>query len=316
MIKSIALIGGGGFIGINLTNFFAEKNYKVLVIGRSTIDKEKFMSDDIKTKLIDVNHTSKLIEALEEYENVIWLVNNLLPSLQMDSLVDDFNLNVNPLIKFMESCKVLKQMKRFVFISSGGTIYGDSFNNEFFTENSVSKPISAYGMSKIISENYVEYITKKASFDSYILRPSNVYGNFQNLLKPQGIIGYTFDAVLNKRSIDLFGDGKVTRDFIHVLDLACAIECCVDNSYRGSQVEKYNVGSQKGYSIKEIIDLIRGVTKQEINTISKPLRDFDCVYNVLDVSKIEMDLGWKPMIDIKDGLQSVWRWMSVKQEQN
>ncbi|GAA3982762.1 NAD-dependent epimerase/dehydratase family protein [Pedobacter ginsengiterrae] len=312
MKKSIALIGGSGFIGTNLANFFAEKNYNVLVIGRSSIDKERFKSDNIKTVLIDVNHTSKLIEALEEYENVIWLVNNLLPGLKMDSLVDDFNLNVSPLVKFLELSRDAMQMKRFIFISSGGTIYGDSVNNTFFTETCPAKPISAYGMSKIVSENYVEYITDKANFDSYILRPSNVYGNFQNLVKPQGIIGFAFNAVINNSTIELFGDGMVTRDFVHVLDLATAIECCVNNIYEGSKVEKYNVASQNGYTIKEIIDLIKEITHTPIKTISKPLRDFDCIYNVLDISKIETNLHWKPKIDIKEGLDSVWKWMNIK----
>lgn len=312
MSKSIALIGGGGFIGTNLANFFIERRYDVLVVGRSSINKERFVSDRIKTSLIDVNHTSKLLEVVEGYDNVVWLVNNLLPSLKMDSLVDDFNLNVSPLVKFLELCKSLKQMKRFIFISSGGTIYGDSVGNKFFTENCETKPISAYGMSKIISENYVEYITGKTNFDSYILRPSNVYGNFQNLLKPQGIIGYAFNAVLNNSTIELFGNGMVTRDFIHVFDLASAIECCIDNIFVGTKVEKYNVGSQNGYTIKEIIDLVKEITDTDIKTTSKPLREFDCLYNVLDVSKIKNNLEWKPKIDIKDGLESVWKWMSVK----
>ena len=311
MSKSIALIGGSGFIGTNLANFFIEKEYDVLVIGRSLINKERFLSDKIKTSLIDVNHTSKLLEVIDGYDNVVWLVNNLLPSLKMDSLVDDFNLNVSPLVKFLELCKDSK-MKRFIFVSSGGTIYGDSVDNNFFTENCEAKPISAYGMSKIISENYVEYITRKTNFDSYILRPSNVYGNFQNLLKPQGIIGYAFNAVLNDTTIELFGEGMVTRDFVHVFDFASAIERCIENTWAGRKVEKYNVGSQNGYTIKQIIDLIKEITDKDISTVSKPLREFDCLYNVLDISKIKNNLGWNPKIDIKDGLESVWKWMSIK----
>jgi UDP-glucose 4-epimerase len=309
MIKSVALIGGGGFIGTNLANFFIKRNYKILIIGRGKIDKKKFISNDINTMLVDVNHTSKLVEAIEDYENVIWLVNNLLPSLKMDSLVDDIDLNINPLIKFLELSSGVKKIKKFVFISSGGTVYGDSIDNHFFTETSYTKPISAYGMSKIISENYIEYITRKASFDSYILRPSNVYGNFQNLLKPQGIIGYAFDAVINNRTLELFGDGQITRDFIHVFDLAHAIECCILNNYIGAQTEKYNVGSQIGYTVKEIINLVQEVTNTRINTVPMPLRQFDCLYNVLDITKIKKKFGWKAKININDGLALVWKEM-------
>lgn len=307
MIKSVALIGGGGFIGINLANFFIKRNYKILVIGRSEVDKKKFVSNDINTMIVDVNHTAKLVEAIEDYENVIWLVNNLLPSVKMDSLVDDIELNINPLIRFLELSSCLNKVKKFVFISSGGTVYGDSLGNNFFTETSYTKPISAYGMSKIISENYIEYITRKASFDSYILRPSNVYGNFQNLLKPQGIIGYAFDSVINNRTLELFGNGQITRDFIHVFDLAHAIECCILNNYVGAQVEKYNVGSQIGYTVKEIINLVEEVTNTSISTVPMPLRQFDCLYNVLDTTRIQKCLGWKAKININDGLALVWK---------
>lgn len=309
MNKSIALIGGGGFIGTNLANYFSAQDYKVLVVSRSLVEKSKFTSKQIEISLIDVNHTSKLVEALSEYENIIWLVNNLVPSTSMDSLIDDFDFNVNPLIKLLESASDLEKLKRFVFISSGGTIYGDSPNRIDLTEDCEKKPISAYGLSKIISENYIEFIVKNAKFDSYILRPSNVYGSHQNLNKPQGIIGYAFNAILNNKSIDLYDEGKVIRDFIHVMDLAEAVKHCVENKRVKSKVKKYNIGSQTGYSIKEVLNLIESVSCEKLKTVSKPSRDFDCHYNVLDISKITDDLGWKPKIDLETGLAEVWQWI-------
>lgn len=314
MSKSIALIGGAGFIGTNLANFFVTNNYKVLVISRSTVEESKLNSNQIEKKVIDVNHTSKIIEALSEYENIVWLVNNLVPSSSMDSLIDDFDFNVNPLIKFLESSSKLKKLKRFVFISSGGTIYGDSKNKINLKEESEKKPISAYGLSKIISENYIEFITKRSSFESYILRPSNVYGNHQNLIKPQGIIGYAFNSILNDKSIDLFGQGKMTRDFIHVLDLAEAVRCCVENTYEKAKVEIYNVGSQKGYTIKDVLDLINEISDKKVNTISKPARIFDCDYNVLNCDKIKIDLNWEPKIELKIGLHTVWNWIKYEKK--
>lgn len=309
MNKSIALIGGGGFIGTNLANFFSAQDYKVLVVSRSLIEKSKFTSDQIEVSLIDVNHTSKLVEALSEYENIIWLVNSLVPSTSMDSLIDDFDFNVNPLIKLLESASDLKRIKRFVFISSGGTIYGDTLDRIDLKEDCEKKPISAYGLSKIISENYIDFIVQNTKFDSYILRPSNVYGCHQNLNKPQGIIGYAINAILNNKSIDLYDEGKVVRDFIHVMDLAEAVKYCVENKGLNFKVKKYNIGSQTGYSIKEVLSLIEKVSSKKIKTVSKPARDFDCHYNVLDISKVNDELGWKPKIDLETGLAEVWQWI-------
>ncbi len=312
MKKSIALVGGGGFIGTNLANYFSYQDYKVLVVNRSLITKSKFSSKEIEISLIDVNHTSKLVEALSEYENIIWLVNNLVPSTSMDSLIDDFDFNVNPLIKLLESASDLKKLKKFVFISSGGTIYGDSPNKIDLTEDCEKKPISAYGLSKIISENYIEFIVKNSKFHSYILRPSNVYGSHQNLNKPQGIIGYAFNAILNNKSIDLYDEGKVIRDFVHVLDLAEAVKSCMENNSVKSKITTYNIGSQTGYSIKEVLNLIERVSCEKLKTISKPSRDFDCHYNVLDISKIKDDLGWKPKINLETGLADVWQWIQAE----
>jgi UDP-glucose 4-epimerase len=310
MDKSVALIGGNGFIGKNLTNYFLEKDYNVLVIGRNIVEDSDNLNGKLINKLIDVNKTSKLIDVLFEYENIIWLVNDLVPGSTMDCLVDDFTFNITPLINFLESVKKLIILKRFVFISSGGTIYGDSLNRTDLNEDSPKNPISAYGLSKIIAENYINFITKRSSFESIIIRPSNVYGNHQNFKKPQGIVGYAFNALVNNKTIELYGEGKVIRDFVHVLDLAEAIKCCIERKCETATVKTYNVGSQAGYSVKEVLDMINEISNQKIQTTLKPSRSFDCSYNVLDISKIKNELKWQPKVEIKDGLRRVWEWIN------
>lgn len=309
MNKSIALIGGGGFIGTNLTDFFIAQDYNVLVLGRNVIEDAPRLTHKIKRRLLDVNKTLKLIEALQEYENVVWLVNDLVPSASMDSLVDDFTFNITPLINFLESANRLPNLKRFVFLSSGGTIYGDSYNRTFLKEDHLKTPMSAYGLSKMVAENYIDFITKRSSFESVILRPSNVYGNHQNLKKPQGIVGFAFNALINNRTIDLYAEGQVIRDFIHVLDLAEAVKCCVEKKHEIANVNIYNTGSQAGYSIRDILDIIERIAGEKIQTVAKPARTFDCDFNVLDINKIQSELGWQPKIKIEDGLTNVWRWV-------
>lgn len=309
MEKSIALVGGGGFIGTNLANYFWEQGFNVLIIGRSAVNETRLLSKEIKVDLLDVNHTSKLNEAVQNYENIVWLANNLVPSITMDSLVDDYNFNVSPVVKFIESTTELRSLKRFIFLSSGGTIYGDSLQAKKITEENQKSPISPYGLSKIISEHYIQFLTKDKNFDSYLLRPSNVYGNFQNLLKPQGIIGYAFNAILENKAIDLYDDGKVIRDFLHVNDLASAIKKCILQPNVGKSTQIYNVGAEIGYSIKEVLTLIEKVSGKKIQVIAKPKRNFDCDYNVLDCAKIKNDLHWKPVVDLEEGLKLVWEWV-------
>lgn len=312
MSKSIALIGGAGFIGTNLANFFLSIGYRVLIIDRHPVDKKKIISTKIDQKLIDVNITSDLIEALKENENVIWLVSDLIPSVSMDNLVDDFIFNINPLIKFLEYAKNLKQLKCFVFISSGGTVYGNSINNISFKENSPNNPVSAYGLSKLISENYIEFITRKSHFMSYILRPSNVYGCFQNLIKPQGIIGFAFKAIIEQKPIELYNGGMMVRDFIHVLDFAEAIKLCLETTLEKSKIEIYNIGSSNGHSIIDILNLVNEISGAQIKIIDKPAREIDCNFSILDTDKIRNRLNWQSRININEGLTSVWNWIRTE----
>lgn len=313
MKRKIGIIGGAGFIGQNLTNFFVDCGYEVYVVSRK-IDKTKLQHPNIIGAEVNVENTATLFESLKQCETIIWLVSSLVPSVSNDSLVDDFDSNISPLIRFLELAKTSIFFKRFVYLSSGGTIYGDSLDNKPLDEDSSKKPISSYGLSKIVTENYIKFLTSTSHFQSFILRPSNVYGQFQNLIKPQGIIGYAFKSVINKTSIDLYNDGRVTRDFIHVNDLANAVHSCMQSDFKETHTAVYNVGSQKGYTIKEILEKINDTTQIQIHTIPKSSRSFDCNYNVLKIEKIKRDMNWEPKIEIEEGLNMVWNW--IKNEEN
>jgi UDP-glucose 4-epimerase len=170
-------------------------------------------------------------------------------------------------------------------------------------------PISGYGLSKIISEKYIEFFSVNSEIQYYILRPSNVYGLYQNFSKPQGIIGFAFKSIINNTSLNIYDEGKVTRDFIYVSDLAEAINCCIDSEFKNSISTIYNVGSQKGYSIIEILNKIKKITQKELLIIAKPSRSFDCNYNVLNIEKIKAELNWQPKIELDEGLKYIWNWI-------
>jgi UDP-glucose 4-epimerase len=307
-MKNICIIGGGGFIGKNLTIFYSQKGYAVKVIGRSASD-FYFNQKNIEFLQLDIANTDQLIKALSSCEFVIWLASALVPSTKNESLVNDFELNTAPLIHFFEKANRMPFLKKFIYLSSGGTIYGDTNDHKPLDENTSKHPISSYGLSKIVTENYIKFLTQNLPIQSFILRPSNVYGKYQNLLKPQGIIGFAFQSILNNTSIDLYNEGKVTRDFIYVTDLVKAIDCCFESDFKISETSVYNVGSQQGYTIKEVLDKISGIATKNLNIIVKPSRDFDCSYNVLKIDKINKELNWNPETDFDEGLQIVWNWI-------
>ena len=144
--KSIVIIGGTGFIGINLANYFYINGYTVLIIGRSKIPTGKLVSNKIKTEYFDVIDTISLVKSITDFENIIWLVTNLIPNSSLVSIVDDFKINIKPLIAFLEKSTDFINLQNFIFMSSGGTIYGNSFNN---------RPVPSVELSSITSTSAI-----------------------------------------------------------------------------------------------------------------------------------------------------------------
>ncbi|KEY18825.1 NAD-dependent epimerase/dehydratase family protein [Kaistella antarctica] len=314
MNKKIALIGGGGFIGTNLANYLKNSSFEIKIITKRPIVRRNFQDDDIEEILINVNNTNELISSVKDCEYIVWLVNELVPAATMNSVVDDFIFNTTSLVHFLEKSSELKKLEKFIYISSGGTIYGDAGDFRDLKEQDPKVPISAYGLSKIVSEQYIDYFSRKSDFKCLILRPSNVYGKFQNFSKPQGIIGFTLNAVMTDKSINLFDKGKIYRDFIYVDDLASAVKSLILQPSENINIEIYNVGSQKPTAIFEVLNLIEKVTQKEIHLNHKPARSFDCIYNVLDISKLHDHVGWKPVVELEEGLVLVWEW--IQQQHN
>lgn len=305
-MKKTAIIGGNGFIGSNLANFLIKKNKELKILDKY-IDENKFNSNSLAIDFVkcDINNTSKLISYIKDCTEIIWLVHTSVPSTSMTNIINDLNSNLNPLVNFLIELKKIDKIKKFIFLSSGGTIYGEPEIKEPIRENHIINPISNYGLTKFIQEKYISLILKFTQIKVFILRPSNVYGVNQNLDKPQGIIGHTFKSIENKIPIDLYGSGKVIRDFIYVDDLSQAIYNCLEFKSCNNNLECYNIGSQNGLAIIEIIKRIEKITKQKVKINYKKTRHFDCSYNVLDSSSFSKYYSWEAIVDIEKGLSLI-----------
>ena len=308
-LKKIAIIGGHGFIGKNFTDFFLEHGYPVTLVGKNS--GSKTFQPEVVSVTAMVHETPKIVDAIKDCEIIIWLASSLIPGVHETSLEKDFETNVKPVIALLENAHQLV-LQKFIYLSSGGTIYGDSEEHIPVSEDHSKSPISEYGLSKLVAEQYIQFLTRSSDFESYILRPSNVYGKYQNLNKPQGIIGFAFKSLLNGTAIDLYNDGRVVRDFIFVMDLAEAVLKCIETPIQKSLTHIYNVGNGKPNSIKEMIDKISSISGTEVQTVAKPPRNFDCEYNVLDIEKIRKDLHWQPEVEVDEGLKEVWEWIKAK----
>ncbi len=309
-MQKVSIIGGNGFLGKNFVTYFSSLEYQVISIDHN-INPIQTGSANLTKKQVDVQDIDALLEATQESNIVIWLVHATVPSSSHNNCTEDFHLNISPLIKFLENSIQLKNLKKFIYISSGGTIYGNPTIYKPIVESHEKIPISAYGLSKLIAEEYITFLTKNKLFESIILRPSNIYGPFQNLVKPQGIIGYAFKSIKEKQPLTIYNGGKVVRDFVFIKDIAEAIQLVIEGEVSPGITESYNLGSSKGYAIYEILQMIEAISKEKLLIENKTARSFDCDYNVLDITKFNTKYKWTPRITMADGLLDVWNWINT-----
>lgn len=314
MNKRCLIIGGGGFIGYNLTEYLLKDDFHIKVIDRYTDNLNNIESTFSKLTLIkgEVAETKFLLDHLKDFENIIWLVHTTVPSTSMDNIEEDLTENIFPLIRFLSAIKTNPGIEKFIYLSSGGTIYGNPVVKKPITEDQPKIPLSSYGLTKYIAEHYINFILSESTIQRIIFRPSNVYGLYQNLNKPQGIIGHSFKAAINNHPLVLYNLGVMTRDFLFVTDLTNAIHKSLTTDKLKDYSYIFNIGSGKGFLIKEIINKITEISKLEIKIIDKPLRTFDCDYNVLSISKLTDHLNWAPKVSLEEGLFKVWNWIKAQ----
>ena len=242
------------------------------------------------------------IEKYEHIEHVYYFAGKSTPSLLEAELYKGYFSDQETLVMMLESCAKLANIKTFVYGSSGGTIYGDSINIPCI-ESQETKPISAYGLSKLIQENYILFLARKLGYFEKIARISNPYGRVltHGSKHLQGFIDTSIDKITKNETIEIWGDGEIVRDFIHISDLVEGIKAL---SRESTPPGIYNIGSGKGYSLNEIISIYesKGI-EREVKYIKS--RYIDVPVNILDIKKIQEVTDWVPKISLETGISEI-----------
>lgn len=316
MKKKCLVVGGNGFIGKNLVEVLLDEGFEVVVFDISISNIKNLINKNEKVTYIegDVSNIPYLVNASKGCQQVVWLIHTTVPATSMYDIEFDLQSNIPPLIKFVLQLIKLNKIKKFIYLSSGGTVYGEPDTILPINEDYKKDPISSYGLTKLVAEEYLSFLFKKSKIDAYILRPSNVYGKYQNLKKPQGLIGHVLKSVLLKESFNIYGDGSIIRDYIHVKDVSRAIKYCLTFAEKSNENPLIlNVGSGIQKSINDILIALVDIIGEPIKYNNLPERSFDCKFNVLDINKSKNTLSWKPIISLEEGLREVWEWIqSIK----
>lgn len=310
-MKKCLVIGGNGFIGKNIVLELLKNQYSVVVfdIVTNNIKEAVIERENIHFIEGDFNNTTYLTEQIKDVDCVVWLIHTTVPATSMYDVEFDLMSNIPPLLRFFQYLLDENSVKKFIYLSSGGTVYGNPTQYNPIDESFTKNPISSYGLTKLIAEEYITFLTKNSKIESFILRPSNVYGRYQNLKKPQGLIGHVFKSIIVNEPITIFGDGTIVRDYVHVTDLSKAIISCIEFKNKINYPLVLNIASGQPTSINDIIQNATSITQKQVKIITHEAREFDCNYNVLSIEKAFKTINWIPEIDIKTGMQDEWLWI-------
>lgn len=292
-MRNVLVVGSNGFIGKNICRHLQKLGYKIFAADRASKSSHSHFDNYFPFDVTTDNFSS----IINDVDSVIYLVSTLLPQPSNQNIEIDITENLIPVIKLLESIRVAGRQIKVIFSSSGGTVYGDHDN--LIPENSALVPKCSYGILKVTVEHYLKLYHDLHGIPSVSLRLSNPYGPGQNINKPQGVVGIFLNKILAHENIEIWGDGSVIRDFVHVDDVANAFSHALAAS-NGADI--FNIGSGVGLSLKDLLTLMFELTETKSEIIYQPPRQVDVTCNILDISKAKRFLNWQPNISIKNGL--------------
>ncbi|WP_284078210.1 NAD-dependent epimerase/dehydratase family protein [Herbaspirillum aquaticum] len=297
-----AVLGAGGFIGTNLCRALVGRVDSLRAFGRRQSFPEALRGCDWMPG--DFADPTCMAAAVAGCDVVFHLVNATTPASANVDKVADLNANVASTLHLLDACRETG-VKRVVFVSSGGTIYG--IPEQVPTpETSPTNPITAYGIGKLAIEKYLGLYEYLYGLEYRVLRVANPFGPFQTALKNQGVIAAFVRRALAGKPIEIWGDGSVTRDYVYIDDVVEALMLAATHDGSG---RIFNIGSGEGRSLNDIVASISKLLEVEIPVDHRPSRPVDVPVSILDTTFASRDLDWRPRTVFEEGLSTTISWM-------
>lgn len=294
--RTALVIGGGGFIGSHLVDLLIGHGHKVIIVQRHT---SPFLSDlSIEYVLCDINEINIIKNYLRGVDWVFHFAHTTLPQSSNRDPVHDVQSNVISSIALLQAC-VEHKVKRVIYASSGGTVYGIP-QSDYIDERHSTNPMCSYGITKLMIEKYLELFYKEHSLDYRVLRISNPYGERQRHDRNQGVVSVFLNKMLRGEPIEIWGDGSVVRDYIYVKDVARAFYLAAQEDSIPERV--FNIGSGNGLSLRELVGILQEAINREAVIKWGEKRLLDVPRNVLSIERAQCILGWKPLTSMQDGI--------------
>jgi UDP-glucose 4-epimerase len=298
------VIGGSGFIGMEVTRQLLESGREVVSLGRRPGNREH---EAAGLTYVQGDYSNfELLRDLMPYGcDVINLAYSTVPKTSFGDPTHDLLSNLPSNVALLQEAGRAK-VNRILIVSSGGTVYGDAHSLPI-NEDHPTNPISPYGITKLTVDSYARMFQRTIDLPVLVVRPANAYGEQQRTGSGQGFIAAAIAAILKRQEVEIYGEQGTIRDYIHVRDVASGIIAALE---RGTIGEVYNLGTGIGHSNLDILQLIETAAARDgfkIKAKHLPERRFDVLANILDSSKLQRSTGWRHDVDLEKGLKAMWK---------
>lgn len=295
----VLVTGGAGFIGSHVVDTLISAGYEVVVVDDLSTGRLSNLNPAATFYQVDIR-SPQLAEVFEK-ERPDYVDHH---AAQMDvrrSIADplfDAEVNVIGSINLIECCRRY-DVKRLVYISTGGAVYGEP---EYLPcdEAHPVNPICPYGASKHTVEHYLFMYSQNYGLDYVVLRYPNVYGPRQDPHGEAGVVAIFTGQMLAGGQVVINGDGEQQRDFVFVEDCARANLMAMTNQ-NANQI--FNLGYGRGTTVNEIFATLKRITGYQLPAVHGPAKVGETRQIYLDATRAQKDLGWQPTVDLEEGLQ-------------
>jgi len=312
----ILITGGAGFIGSGIHAYCVNKGHEVVVLDNfSTGEKSNFLVE-ADVRRIDITNRPAIAEffATERFDIICHQAAQISVSHSVKYPHRDAEVNCMGWLNVLDHATAAG-CRRFIFASSGGTLYGDV--TAPVRESAPIRPVSPYGINKWTGEQYLAFYAQKYKCEAIALRYANVYGPRQNPHGEAGVVAIFCRKLLDEQPLTIYGDGSAIRDYIYVNDVVDAnYAAMIAANIPAGELITLNIGTGVGTTTAAIAHLVQQEVRSQCSYLQikpiehAPARAGDLRCSLLDPIQAYETLDWRPTVKLSAGLPHTVYWFS------
>jgi UDP-glucose 4-epimerase len=310
MTGRVLVTGGAGFIGSHIAEAFLGEGWDVTVLDDLSRGHERNVPKAARFVCADIRSPeARRLVAEGRFDVLNHHAAQIDVRVSVDRPAFDADINLVGFVNLLEGAGV-GGVNRVVFASSGGVVYGET--DVFPTpETDAKRPVSPYGVSKLAGEHYLRALGLLRGFEGVAMRYSNVFGPRQDPKSEAGVVSIFVSRVLEQRPMTIFGDGRQTRDYVFVRDVARANVLASGATLPaadGIDGAAFNIATGRERTVLEVAEAVMGVMGARVPLEFAPPRPGELSRSTLAIGKAERVLGWRPQHPFEHGLSELVTW--------